>query len=73
MGPVMYLFINKFNAVTQAAIVEIPKGPKAARRAKYQDPEKPDSFSIGRLYWFVYGALLKQGSTAEPKSSTYSM
>ncbi|XP_012287264.1 glutamate receptor ionotropic, delta-2 isoform X4 [Orussus abietinus] len=39
-------------------------------RAKLAKAEKPERYSLATCMWFVYGALLKQGSTVSPVSDS---
>ena len=59
MGPVLWIFINRLQPLaTRGRKVEPPVEARMER----------EGMSLKMCYWFVYGALLKQGFTSDPKS-----
>ncbi len=68
MGPALWVFVNRLR----------PIGLRAARADRANRDDRADRADRGQgqderlplrmCYWFVYGALLKQGFTTDPKS-----
>ncbi len=64
MGPILWVFINQLQPLARKEAIE---------EKKIVDSNADTEADNGRLslkmcYWFVYGALLKQGFTRDPKS-----
>ena len=56
----MYVFINLLQPLA-----------RHSKRSGSNEDDGCDRMTLQRCYWFVYGALLKQGSTLEPRSGKY--
>ena len=60
MGPILCVFINRLQPLARRGR---RKGEEEEEREEVGEP-----LSMKMCYWFVYGALLKQGFTKDPKS-----
>ncbi len=59
MGPVLWVFVNRLQPMAR---------PPPGEKKRKEEEEEDGPLSLKMCYWFVYGALLKQGFTSDPKS-----